>query len=410
MAVTVREYYSKRLKKKTYAYEIDITIKQNRIREVKRGFSGKIEAREEGRRRELEIKKKSQQGYDVKDIITKDKDKITVKELMDLWLETKKTTVSPLTYAFYKEIVPEISKELGDKKARQLKPEHIELMDNNTVDKGKSSTTARHYYNVLNIAYNWAITRGYVIKNPCALVEKPKKNKKEMKVYTEEQLHKLLERIKKMTCYIPVMLAVTTGMRLGEVCGLTWDCVNLQQGYLEIKKQLQEVNGKLELLPLKTAGSNRKIILLNYTINALTSLKEKQEENKNYLGDNYCNVGYVVCKNNGEPYAPSYVGRNYRRVLKEYKICEELGIPIIRFHDLRHTHATLMLKANIHPKIVADRLGHSNIKMTLDTYSHILPDMQQEAINQLNKTLDLGGKSEIDQDPNKNIKELDKKD
>lgn len=389
MAITVREYYSKRRKKYTFGYEIDLTIQGKRIREVKRGFNTKTEAREEGKRRELDIKKQTKLGYDVNDIITKDKNKVTVKELLAIWIQTKKSTISPNTYEFYNNCSNMMCKEIGSKKARQLKPEHIDLMINKIIENGFTTTTARHYYNVLNNAYNWGISREYVIKNPCALVDKPKEAKTEMKVYNDEQLHKLLNRIKHMTCYIPVMLAATTGMRLGEVCGLTWDCVDLNKGFIEVKKQLQEVNGKLELAPLKTAVSSRKIILLDYTIISLKNLKETQSENRSYLGDKYSKLGYVVCKNDGSPYAPSYVGRNYRRVLKEYKICEELDIPIIRFHDLRHTHATLMLKNNTHPKIVADRLGHSNIKMTLDTYSHILPDMQQEAVKDLNKLFNL---------------------
>jgi integrase len=124
--------------------------------------------------------------------------------------------------------------------------------------------------------------------------------------------------------------------------------------------------------------------LLDYTINALKEINEKQQANKSYLGDKYNKNGFVVCQNNGEPYQHSYVSRNYKRVMNEYKhkviintetkelsLYELLDIPLIRFHDLRHTHATLLLKANIHPKIVADRLGHSNIKITLETYSHI---------------------------------------
>ncbi|KAJ50044.1 integrase [Clostridium tetanomorphum] len=389
MAVTVREYYSKRQKKKTFGYEIDITMQGQRIREVKRGFNTKTEAREDGKRRELEIKKQGKQGYDVNDIISKDKNKITVKELLELWIQTKKANVAPKTYSFYEFFIDMIIKDLGNIKAIKLKTEHIEVEVNKLLEEGLSSTTAGHYYTVLNIAYNWAIIRGYVIKNPCALMKKPKKAKNEMHVYNEGQLNKLLNRIKHMTCYIPVMLSSTTGMRLGEVCGLTWDCVNLENGFIEVKKQLQDDKGELQLTQLKTDGSSRKVILLDYTINALKELKEKQEENKSYLGDEYSKIDYVICKNNGEPYAPSYVSRNYRRVLKEYGICEELNIPYIRFHDLRHTHTTLLLKANVHPKIVSDRLGHANIKITLDTYSHILPDMQEEAVKKLNNMIHL---------------------
>lgn len=400
MSVTIREYYSKRLKKKTFGYEIEVTAQHKRIREAKRGFLTKTSARDEGERRELEIKKKAQQGYDVSDIVNKDKTKITVKELLELWMATKKTNISNKTYLYYENCIGMINKDFSSIKAFKLKSESIELALNKLIESGLSSSTASHYYTVLNTAYNWAVTRGYVPKNPLTIIKKPKRSKSEMRVYNEDQLNKLLETIKSMTIYIPVMLAATTGMRLGEICGLRWHDVDLNNGYIQLKEQLQEIDNKLELIPLKTASSKRKILLLDYTINTLKELKEKQEYNKSYLGDKYNKNGFVVCQNNGEPYQPSYVSRNYKRVMKEYKhkitinnetkelsLYELLDIPLIRFHDLRHTHATLLLKANIHPKIVADRLGHSDIKMTLQTYSHILPDMQQQAVNELNKMI-----------------------
>ena len=400
MSVTVRDYYSKRLKKKTFGYEVEVTVQQKRIREAKRGFLTKTAAREEGERRELEIKKKAQQGYDISDIVNKDKAKITVKELLDLWLNTQKTNITNKTYLYYQNCINMINKDFSNIKAFKLKPENIELALNKLIESGLSSSTASHYYTVLNTAYNWSVTRGYAPKNPLDVVKKPKRSKSEIKVYDEKQLNKLLEAIKSTTIYIPVMIAATTGMRLGEICGLRWENVDLNNRFIQLKEQLQEVNGKLELTPLKTSSSKRKIILMDYTIEDLKKLKGKQEANKNYLNDNYNDKGFVVCKNDGEPYQPSYISRNYKRVMKEYKhtvtidnlvkklsLYELLDIPLIRFHDLRHTHATLLLKANIHPKIVADRLGHSDIKMTLQTYSHILPDMQQQAVDELNKVL-----------------------
>ena len=400
MSVTIREYYSKRLKRKTFSYEIEVTVQQKRIREAKRGFLTKTSARDEGERRELEIKKKSQQGYDLSDIINKDKNKITVNELLNLWLSTKKANVTFKTYKFYEFCIDMIINDIGKIKARALKTENIELAVNKHLENGISSTTAGHYYTVLNIAYNWAIDRDYVIKNPCDKMKKPKNSKSKLQVYNQEQLDKLLDALKDMTIYIPVILAATTGMRLGEICGLRWANVDLENGFIQIKEQLQEEDNKLELVPLKTSSSKRKIILLEDTIEALKSLKEKQEENKNYFGDNYNKMDYVVCQNNGDPYKPTYISRNYRRVLKEYKhkvtigeeltklsLYELLDIPLIRFHDLRHTHATLMLKANIHPKIAADRLGHTDTRLIMSTYSHILPDMQKQAVDTLNKMI-----------------------
>lgn len=403
MAVTIREYYSKKLKKKTFGYEIEVTTQQRRIREAKRGFLTKTSAREEGKIRELDIKRRSKQGYDISDIVNKDKSKITVKELLELWLETKKITITNKTFLYYENCINMINKDFSTIKAFKLKTESIELALNRLIEGGLSSSTASHYYTTLNTAYNWGVTRGYVPKNPLAVIKKPKRSKTEMCVYDEEQLNKLLEAIKHKTIYIPVMLAATTGMRLGEICGLRWQNVDLDNGYIQLKDQLQEINNNLELVPLKTASSKRKILLLDYTIEALKELRNNQHLNKDYLSDKYNNNDFVVCQNNGDPYNPSYISRNYKRVMKEYKykitinkdsnetkevsLHELLNIPLIRFHDLRHTHATLLLKLNIHPKIVADRLGHGDIKITLQTYSHILPDIQKQAISELNKII-----------------------
>ncbi|AZV58950.1 site-specific integrase [Clostridium sp. AWRP] len=397
MSVTVREYYSKRLKKKIFGYEVDITLQHKRIFKSKRGFLTKTEAREAGKTVELKLKKKTKQGYNIEDVINKDKNKITVHELMDLWLNAKKSTVTYSTYKFYECFVSKIKKDLGSIKAKSLKPENIELKINTLLD-NISSTTASDYYTVLNIAYNWAITRGYVIQNPCNLVQKPKRIKKEMHVYNNDQLNKLLDAIKDKTIFVPVMLAATTGMRLGEICGLKWQNVNLDSGFIELKHQLQEEDKSLKLVPLKTLSSQRKIVLLDYTIKELEKLKLQQDANKNYLGDNYHDKDFVVCQNNGLPYHPTYISRNYRRILKDTKhkvkingkiaklsLYEMLDIPLIRFHDLRHTHATFLLSQNVNPKIVSERLGHSSIKTTLDIYAHVLPGMQKQAINNLNK-------------------------
>lgn len=406
MAVTIREYYPKRTKKKTYGYEIEVTVDGKRYFDSKKGFPTRTEAKEVGKAKELELKNKVKTGHDIEQLINKEKSKLKLSELFDLWLNAKKSSISPKTYIFYSDYCKMILKAFGDPLITKIKSEKIELMINQLHDKSISSSTIRHYYNILNIVFNWAIDRNYLAVNPCKKVDKPKKSNKTMMVYDEEQLKKLLDRIKGMTCYVPVMLAATTGMRLGEICGLRWGNINLDNGYLEVKEQLQEVNSELELLPLKTASSKRKIILLDYTITALRELKETQNNNKDYLKDSYNKLDFVVCMNDGKPYNPSYVGGNYRRLLsgstkktkrkdgsikvtKIKSISEELNIPVIRFHDLRHTHATLMLKANIHPKIVSERLGHSDIKMTLGTYSHVLPDMQEQAIKDLNSKLKL---------------------
>jgi integrase len=189
-----------------------------------------------------------------------------------------------------------------------------------------------------------------------------------------------------MTVYIPILLASTTGMRLGEICGLRWKDVNLDNKIIFVTRQLQDVEGELKLLELKTATSKRSIPMLEETKKALEELQAIQEYNKS-KNKKYDKRGFIVCKEDGTPYDPEYISRNYRRVMKEYKICTELDIPYIRFHDLRHTYATLMLTADVNPKIVSSLLGHSTVSMTLNTYSHILPNFNQEAISKLENLL-----------------------
>jgi integrase len=312
-------------------------------------------------------------------------DKTTFELYIKRFMEATKPNLAYKTYSTYEYIVNKhLTPFFGYMELSKIKPMDIQEFYTKSLE-SVSTTTVKHFHNLLNKAFKQAIKWQLINSNPCAAVEAPKREKRQMQVYENDQLNKLYERIKHMTIYYPVMLAATTGMREAEVCGLTWDSVDLEKGIVYIEKQLQEVEGSLQLLPVKTDSSNRKILLLDYTIEELKRQKTEQEENKKQFKEYYQENNFVVAqKETGMPYDPNYIARNYRRVMKEYGVCEELQIPYIRFHDLRHTHATLMLKANIHPKIVAERLGHSSVNLTLNTYSHVLPDMQKEAVNKLN--------------------------
>ena len=118
------------------------------------------------------------------------------------------------------------------------------------------------------------------------------------------------------------------------------------------------------------------------TMDELKTEKERQEKNKKDLGDEYQDQGYVVCWDNGEPFKPDYISKAFKSAIRALKL------PDITFHDLRHTHATLLLEQKVHPKIVQERLGHSTISMTLDIYSHVLPNLQQEAANKMDDIFD----------------------
>ncbi|ADK16709.1 site-specific integrase [Clostridium ljungdahlii] len=382
MAVSVKERYSKRLKIKTYSYEIDFidpTTKE-RIRETDSGFTTKKEARAAGRKKEIELKDKTTLGFK--------NNKIKFSKFIVDWLNTIKPQLANSTWVRYKIAVDKIMiPALGDKYLDKIKPSDINAMYLHcTNDLGNSTTTIRQYHWILSKAFKNALRWKIIDYDIMTTIDPPKKAKRELTVYNKDQLFLLLDRIKNLTCYMPVLLSSTTGMRLGELCGLRWKDVNLKDKEIYITRQLQKVDGELQLLELKTPTSKRKIPLLDYTIKGLEDLKQIQEYNKS-KNENYDKRSFVICKEDGSPYEPNYVSKNYTRVMKQYNVCKKLNIPYIRFHDLRHTYATMLLVANTNPKVVSELMGHSTVSMTLNTYSHVLPSLKENAINKLENLL-----------------------
>ncbi len=313
---------------------------------------------------------------------------ILYKEYLSNWLsDYAKNNVAARTYKRYSDDIKRyIEPNLGNIPLNKIKPLHIQDFYNYCINKiGISSTTTLHLHAIIHKSLSQAVKWQLININPADAVEKPKKAKIEFTVWDKEDADKALDRIKDMTLYLPVLLALTTGMRRGEICGLQWDNVDLENKVIYIKKQLQKIDGNLKLVHPKTKGSIRKIVLLDYIMPILKNERKKQLENKLFLGEEYKDGNFVYQQIDGKPYDPEYVTRNFNRIIN--KISKELNINKIRFHDLRHTHATLLLKAGVNPKIVSERLGHSNISITLDTYTHVLPDMQKEAAEKLNNLL-----------------------
>ncbi|WP_233522486.1 site-specific integrase [Peribacillus glennii] len=189
-----------------------------------------------------------------------------------------------------------------------------------------------------------------------------------MKVATENRL------------YPAFHLAITTGMRRGEILGLRWKDIDLEKGILYVRQTLSR-DGKHFLNGAKTDAGVRSIQLANESIVMLKKQKRLIAKEKLSYGPGYTDYDLVICTSKGTPVIPSNLKRTYQRLIKE------ADIPVIRFHDLRHTHATMLLAQGVHAKVISERLGHSNIKTTLDIYSHILPNMQEDAANQIDALL-----------------------
>ncbi len=195
---------------------------------------------------------------------------------------------------------------------------------------------------------------------------------------TVEQAEKLLEAARGSRLDVLMILALTTGMRRGELLALRWDDIDFKQGLVSVHRTMTRVGGYgyVEGEP-KTRSSRRRIVLPGVALEALQVHRIQQEQIRVNVGEKWQDKGLVFCDGYGGFFSPDMVLRRFDKLL------DEAGLPHMRFHDLRHSAATILLVAGVHPKVVQERLGHSTIAMTLDVYSHVLPSMQQEAAGKI---------------------------
>lgn len=357
-------------KNNSWYFRVDVGIDPktgNRKRKAKGGFRTKTEAEAAL----AKILNKVNSGTLIEE------SKMTVEKYLDYWIETYCVgNVAPSTLKRYKELCSTIKKHLGKSKLAVLKPTQIQAFYKKLLDDGDlSSTTILKIHRVFHTAYKHAHEWRLVATIPTASVNPPRANKTDFEVWDAEEANLFLETVKFHKIYIAVLLALQTGMRLGEILGLKWDNVNLPAKTLTVRVSMSKIKKELIIKKPKTSSSIRTIALMDATVNELKKLRKKQLELKMKNGIDY---SYVCCwEEDGHNMFPDYVSKNFQKLIKEYHFKK------IRFHDLRHTHATLLLQQGVHPKIVSERLGHSTISMTLDTYSHVLPNMQREAVRQL---------------------------
>lgn len=196
------------------------------------------------------------------------------------------------------------------------------------------------------------------------------------------EARRLIEIARPTEMYIPILLALTAGLRRSEVLGLLWSDVDFNEGVLRIRQTLQRVKQKTFYYQTKTENSCRVVGLPYRTLEALVEHKEKQERTKKLMGRGYQDNNLVCCRPDGSPIIPSTFGKQFSKFIAEHP-----EIPKVTFHGLRHTHATLLLELKIQPKVVSERLGHSTINITQDIYTHVMPHVQKEAARLLDKAL-----------------------
>lgn len=297
------------------------------------------------------------------------------------WLDNSvEGRVAPTTRASYRETVRlHLTPALGDILLSNLSAPAIQRYLAQKRGEGLSPTTVRYHAAVLNRALGYAIRWGRLLTNPMQFVDLPKRHRPEVTVWDEEQIRLFLGQAKASPYYSLYLAAITTGMRQGELLGLRWKDVDLTLGVAHVVQKFYRLGGERLFSPPKN-GKGRTVDLPAALIKVLRQVREKQTEQR--LGTVYDDSGLVFCQSDGKPlHAHNVTQRDFKQVIKDAKV------PPIRFHDLRHSHATLLLREGVHPKIVQERLGHSQISTTLDTYSHVLPGMQAEAAKQVAERL-----------------------
>jgi integrase len=343
---------------------------------IKRSFNTKKEAKIAMAEALLEVKNSRNKPNNVQ---------ISVGEYLSYWLENyAKTNTKPKTYAEYEKIVKtHLQPSLGHIELQELKSTQLQNYYKEKLNV-LSAQSVTHHHRVLSKALNDAIDWEFIEKNVAKGAKPPKPSKREMNTYTVEQLNFLLKTAKERTpVFYPIMYAAAhTGMRKSELIGLTWKNVDFHTQRLYIRQTITEANGQYFFNSIPKNEKPRGIKLTAELAKLLGSLKEEHEKQQKILGDGFNPHNLVFCNSKGNIMAPSEISRALKRAIKA------ANLPDIRFHDLRHSHATILLQANVHPKIVSARLGHSKISVTMDTYSHLTDSIEGIAVDTLDTLLE----------------------
>ena len=317
-----------------------------------------------------------------------DPSRMTVRQWLKTWLDTVRSEISPKSYERYSEIVRcYLVPALGQFALTNLAPIQIQNAYSAWATGGRrdgkagglSPLTRRYVHVILKSALRRAVEQQLLARNPADAFKKrlPKVERKEITTLTVEQSACLLDSIKHMHLYWPVLLALATGMRRGEILALRWKNVDLDRGTLCVIQSLEQTTDGLRFKDSKT-GRNRAIPLPAFTIEELRRLKRQQAETLLRLGIRLSGETLVCCREDGEPKQPRSLTHEFAHMLASIK-----DLPRVRFHDLRHSHATQLLASGVHPKIAQERLGHSTITTTMDLYSHVTDTMQSDAVAKL---------------------------
>ncbi len=300
------------------------------------------------------------------------------------WLEdVARPNLRPRTYIRYREILMcHAIPALGKRPLARIMPQDLQRLYSRKLEEGLAARTVGKVHVVLHRALQDAVRWGLVGRNVCDAVRPPKVHTQEMRALSPDEARQFLAAAQGDPLEALYTLAVTTGLRQGELLGLKWQDVDLEAGQLQVRRTIARVNGQgfVEQEP-KSARSRRSISL---TPMAVTTIRQHRARQLQWRLE-------AIAWEDNHLIFPNEVGRpiEAQNLMRRsfYPLLERAELQRMRFHDLRHTAATLMLAQGIHPKVVQEMLGHSTVSLTLDTYSHIMPNMQAEAAAKMQEAL-----------------------
>ena len=306
---------------------------------------------------------------------------IAIEDYLTRWLEDSvKGSVRARTHERYESVCRvHINPHVGDKKLTDLKEMDVWSLYRERLWSGLSPRTVRYVYVTLHKALKQAVRWRLVPRNVAEAAVPPRVQKKEVRVLSPAQARVFLRSVEGLRLEAMFVLAITTGMRQGEMTGLRWEDVDLEDGTLCVLRTLSKTRDGIVFNQPKTAKGRRSVALTHLAIGALEKHRARQDNEKGSWKEDH---GLVFPNIHGEP-------RSQRepmiKALK--KALAKAGLPVVRFHDLRHTAATLMLSKGVHPKIVSEMLGHGDVAFTLTVYSHVLKGMQKGATQAIDEAL-----------------------
>ena len=372
---------------KNKKYKIDIPIGYNgskRIRYIETFYGGKKEAV----LRENELKIQLRNNTYIR------KNTLTLQELIDEWLESKKNNIGIKTYQEYKRYCNNIKKSIGHIKLKNLNVKTLEDFYNELKtckvhrkeQLGYSEKTIKYHYTLISEILNSAIKWGYLSKNPNQNITPIKVHKKEIQCYTPEEVEKLIEVLQNepIKYQAVILLALDSGCPRGELTGLTWDDVDFEKGTLNINKATQYVAGYGTFeKSTKSDTSNRLIYIASITLQILKKYRLEQDKKKMLLGIRWKKSNRIFTTDFGEDMHPDRPYKILKQIIKKYNLKD------ITFHGLRHTSVSLQISSGIQTQIISKRAGHSNIAITHSIYSHFFDNEFQEVANKMDSFLNV---------------------